>query len=88
MLPTGCSVVIHVDGCQSQLTVPCTTIPETPEVTQHREVQRSSGPQQPAKGPLALVRRQIAKLVMRVCYTYRFTISHNTYTEKLKTSEN
>jgi protein-tyrosine phosphatase len=57
----SCPVVIHVDGCRGQLTVPCTTVSETPEVRQHKEVQRSSGPQQPAKGPLALVRRQIAK---------------------------
>lgn len=59
-LPTGCPVVIHIDGCRAQLTVPCTTS-EKPEVTQENGVQRSSGPQQPPKGPLALVRRQIAK---------------------------
>ncbi|CAI8037433.1 hypothetical protein GBAR_LOCUS20935 [Geodia barretti] len=57
----SCPVVIHVDGCRGQLNVPCTTVSETPEVSQHKEVQRSSRPQQPAKGPLALVRRQIAR---------------------------
>ena len=34
---------------------------EVGEGTEENGVQRSSGPQQPAKGPLALMRRQIAK---------------------------
>ena len=54
-------MVIHVDGCRGQLTLPCSCVSEMPEVSRHNGVQRSSGPQQPAKGPLALVRRQIAK---------------------------
>ena len=51
-------MVIHHDGCRGQLAIPCTTLSEVPEV---RQLQRSSGPQQFPKGPLALVRRQVAK---------------------------
>lgn len=52
---------MHIDGCREKLTVPCSASSEKPHVTQENGVQRSAGPQQPAKGPLALVRRQIAK---------------------------
>ena len=58
---TGCPVVIHADSCRGQLDTPCATTSDKLQTTQENGVQRSAAPQQPAKGPLALVRRQIAK---------------------------
>lgn len=57
----GCSVVLHVDGCRKKLTVQCSETSDSPNYTEQNAIRRSAGPQQPAKGPLALVRRQIAK---------------------------
>ena len=55
-------MVIHMNGCHRHLSVHCSTAPDTPEKSQNSGVQMSSGPLQAAKGPLALVRRKIARL--------------------------